>query len=283
MQGDAAAPRQLALPLAVVPSSSHADLVEDASNTEALAWIDRPGAWPLRQLALPLAVVPSSSRTDLVEDASNAEALAWIDRPGAWPLHRLALHGAAGVGKSHMLRATAAAQGWRLLAGAELTEALALAPCPGTVLDDADAAAETPLFHLINHHAEAGVPLLLGARIAPARWPTRLPDLASRLRATFAVGIGAPGDALLAALLGKHLADRQLRVEPEVQSYLLARLPREAAAIAAAVAALDAAALAAGAPITRPLARNVLGQLFGLHDLSVAESSEASPQGDALG
>lgn len=236
-----------------------------------------------RQLALPLAVAPSSARADLVEDASNAEALAWIDRPGAWPLGRLALHGAAGVGKSHMLRATAAAQGWRLLSGPELTEALALAPCPGTALDDADAAAETPLFHLINRHAESGAPLLMAARDAPARWPTRLPDLASRLRATFAIGIGASSDALLAALLGKHLADRQLRVEPDVQSYLLARLPREAAAIAAAVAALDAAALAASAPITRPLARDVLGQLFGLHDLSVAEPSEASPPGDALG
>lgn len=236
-----------------------------------------------RQLALPLAVAPSSSRADLVEDSSNTEALAWIDRPDDWPLHRLALHGAAGVGKSHMLRATAAARGWRLLSGPELTEALALAPAPGTALDDADTAAETPLFHLINRHAEAGAPLLIGARLAPARWPTRLPDLASRLRATFAIGIGAPSDALLAALLGKHLADRQLRVEPEVQSYLLARLPREAAAIAAAVAALDAAALAAGSPITRPLAREVLGRLFGLDDHSVAEPPWPSPPGGALG
>lgn len=236
-----------------------------------------------RQLALPLAVASSSSRADLVEDASNAEALAWLDRPGAWPLRRLALHGAMGVGKSHMLRATAAAQGWRLLTGPELNETLALAPCSGTVLDDADRAAEAPLFHMINRHAEAGAPLLLGARIAPARWATRLPDLASRLRATFAIGIGAPSDALLAALLGKHLADRQLRVETEVQSYLLTRLPREAAAIAAAVAALDAAALAAGGPITRPLAREVLGRIFGLHDHSVADTPEASPPGVALG
>jgi len=236
-----------------------------------------------RQLALPLAAAPSFSRADLVEDSSNTEALAWLERPGAWPLRRLALHGAAGVGKSHMLRAAAAAQGWRLLSGPELTEALALAPAPGTALDDANAAAEAPLFHLINRHAEAGAPLLMAARDAPARWPTRLPDLASRLRASFAIGIGAPSDALLAALLGKHLADRQLRVEAEVQAYLLARLPREAAAIAAAVAALDAAALAAGGPITRPLAREVLGRLFGLHDHSVADTPEASPPGVALG
>ena len=236
-----------------------------------------------RQLLLPLPVAPSSARGDLVEDASNAEALAWLDRPADWPLHRLALHGAAGVGKSHMLRATAAAQGWRLLSGHELTEALALAPSPGTALDEAGTAPEAALFHLINRSAEAGAPLLMAAREPPSRWPVRLPDLASRLRATLAVGIAAPTDALLAALLAKHLADRQVRVAPEVQAFLLARLPREAAAVAAAVAALDAAALTAGAPITRPFARAALPWLFGEGDSPVAEDPDASPPPRPLG
>lgn len=236
-----------------------------------------------RQLPLPLAVAASSARADLVEDASNAEALAWLDRPGDWPLGRLALHGEPGVGKSHMLRAAAALRGWRLLPGAALTEALALAPAPGTALDEADAAPEAALFHLINRAAETGAPLLLAARTPPARWPVRLPDLASRLKATLAVGIGAPTDALLAALLAKHLADRQLRVGAEVQAFLLARLPREAAAVAGAVAALDAAALAAGAPITRPFARQVLAGLLGPDDGSVAQGPDASPGEGAMG
>lgn len=238
---------------------------------------------PPRQLPLPLAAAPSSARADLVEDASNAAALAWLDRPRDWPLHRLALHGAAGVGKSHMLRAVAAGQGWRLLQGPGLTEALALAPAAGTALDDAAAAPEAALFHLINRSAEQAAPLLLAAQEAPSRWPTRLPDLASRLRATLAVGIAAPTDALLAAQLTKHLADRQLRVAPEVQAYLLARLPREAAAVAAAVAALDGAALAAGGPVTRPLARAVLAALFGPCDDPVAQGPDASPPGSGLG
>jgi chromosomal replication initiation ATPase DnaA len=226
-----------------------------------------PAAPPAaRQLPLPLAAEASSSRADLVEDVSNAEALAWLARPGDWPLGRLALHGAAGVGKSHMLRAMAGAQGWRLLRGAALDQAQALQPAPGTALDEADAAPEAALFHLINRSAEAGAPLLLAARAAPARWAVALPDLASRLRATTAVGIGPPSDGLLAALLAKHLADRQLRVAEEVQSFLLARLPREAAAVAAAVARLDAAALASQAPITRPFARAVLGPLLGDDD-----------------
>jgi chromosomal replication initiation ATPase DnaA len=94
------------------------------------------------------------------------------------------------------------------------------------------------------------------------------------LRATFAVGISAPTDALLRALLAKHLADRQLRVGAETQAFLLARLPREASAFADAVARLDAAALSRRAEITRPFARAVL---FGDHDGSVSPTDAASP------
>jgi chromosomal replication initiation ATPase DnaA len=238
---------------------------------------------PPRQLPLPLPVAPSAARADLVEDASNAAALAWLDRQGDWPNHRLALFGPPGTGKSHMLRATAAARGWRLLHGSELTEALALVPAPGTALDEAGAAPEAALFHLINRSAEAAAPLLLASREPPARWPVALPDLASRLRATPAVGIAAPTGALLGALLAKHLADRQLRVAPEVHAWLLARIPREAAAVAAAVAALDAAALAGGGAITRPLARPVLARLFGDDDGSVAHPPGASPPPGRLG
>ena len=43
-----------------------------------------------------------------------------------------------------------------MLAGGELTDALALAPAAGTVIDEADAAPEQALFHLINRSAEAG-------------------------------------------------------------------------------------------------------------------------------
>jgi chromosomal replication initiation ATPase DnaA len=236
-----------------------------------------PAEAPPRQLPLPLDPAPSFAPDDLIADASNAEALAWLAAPATWPLARLALHGPEGVGKTHMLRAFA--PGWRHLAGPALTEALALAPATPTALDDAEAAPEAALFHLINRAAEAATPLLLAARTPPARWATRLPDLASRLRATTAIGIAPPGDALLAALLAKHLADRQLRVEPAAQAFLLARLPREAVAIAAAVARLDAAALAEGAAITRPFCARVLEPWLGgtSHDRSVAPASDASP------
>lgn len=212
----------------------------------------------IRQFTLPLPLPVSSDRADFLEDASNAEALAWIDQPDRWPSGRLALFGPEGVGKSHLARAVAVEQGWRLLAGPAL-RGLAEPAAGGTVLDDADAVPEEQaLLHLINLCAERGEHLLLIGREPPARWRVALPDLLSRLRATTAVGIGSPGDALLGALLAKHFADRQLRVAPEVQVWLLTRLTRDAATLAEAVARLDRAALAARAPVTRALARAVL-------------------------
>ncbi|WP_198373641.1 HdaA/DnaA family protein, partial [Roseomonas rosulenta] len=208
---------------------------------------------PARQYTLPLPLSASCDRADFLEDASNAQAIAWLDRPADWPGGRLAIFGPPGVGKTHLGRAFAAAHGWRMLDGPALRGLPNPAP-GGSVLDDADAAPDpATLLHLVNLCAERGEGLLLLARDAPSRWPVALPDLASRLRATMAVGIGAPGEALLAALLAKLFADRQLRVAPEVQAWLLARLPREAAALAEAVARLDRAALHARAPVTRAL------------------------------
>lgn len=218
-------------------------------------------ARPARQLPLPLAPTESYAREDFLGDESNAEARAWLDRPGEWPNGRLLIWGPEGCGKTHLLRTAAARRGWRVLDG----PALRGLPDPGpAAVDDADCVPEdAALFHLINACAERGDPLLLAAREPPSRWRIALPDLASRLRATTAVAVALPGDDLLAALLAKLLADRQLRVGPEVQSWLLARLPRTPAALIEAVARLDQAGLAARLPVTRALARATLGEWEG--------------------
>ena len=226
----------------------------------------------IRQLALPLPIAASFDARDVIADASNEAALSWLAKPEAWPLGRLALYGAAGLGKTHLARAAAARFGWRWLDGMSLRGLPAPAP-QGNAVDDADCVAdEAALFHLINLCAERGESLLLIGREAPARWPVRLPDLASRLRATQAVGVGPASDTLLRALLSKFFADRQLRVEPDVQAWLLTRLPRDAASLVEAVARLDRAALGLGGRITRPLARLALDGW--LAELGVCEDSE---------
>jgi chromosomal replication initiation ATPase DnaA len=233
----------------------------------------------IRQLPLPFSLDTPGAAGPFLADASNAEALGFLQRPEAWPQGRLALYGPMASGKTHLLRVTALARGWPVLLGPGLRGFPELPPGPGLALDDADCAAEEPaLLHLLNWCAEQGRPMLLTARLPPARWPVRLPDLSSRLRGMTAVGIAPPSDDLLAALLRRHFLGRQLRVEAVMQDWLLLRLPRTAAAMAEAAARLDRAALANGGGVTRSLARSVLADLLeGSYDDCMADPEQGYP------
>ena len=133
--------------------------------------------------------------------------------------------------------------------------------CP-IVLDDADQATnEIAFLHLLNATAEAGLKLLIAGRAPPARWPVRLPDLASRLRAITSVRIDPPEDALLAALLARLLSDRQVAVPELLQRRLLNRLPRTHAALAEAARRLDIAGLTIGRRITLRIVDQVIADM----------------------
>lgn len=220
------------------------------------------------QLTFDLGHQPALGREDFLVAACNAEAVAWLERWPDWPAHALALFGPAGCGKTHLLSAFAqrhAGEGVARIAAAHLkTEALPrlLAGVRLVLVDELDSLAdEAALFHLWNLVKETGRFLVLSGREAPARLPVKLADLRSRLAATPAVGIGAPDDTLLAALLVKQFADRQLRVGEDVVGWLLGRIERSFAAVGAVVDALDRASLAERRPVTVPLARLVLDGL----------------------
>jgi chromosomal replication initiation ATPase DnaA len=208
-----------------------------------------------RQLALPFAYVPRFRVEDFISAPSNEEARAWLGRTADWPGRRLALHGEAGCGKTHLLQLWAERHGALLLDGPNLRRLPELGGSPAIALDDADAAPEEiVLLHLINLAGEMRRPLLLAARLPPARWPSPLPDLGSRLRATTAVGLRTAEDPLLRALLARLLSERQLILGENLQDWLLARLPRHPAALREVVARLDREALAAGGRVTRAMA-----------------------------
>jgi chromosomal replication initiation ATPase DnaA len=212
-----------------------------------------------RQLALPFTFRPGLTHATFVPGDANADACRWLANPRAWPQLRLAVHGAAGVGKTHLLHAFAERQGGVLIPG-EAVRYLVDLPGEGAIaVDDADAAPEPEaLLHLLNAAAEARLPILLAGRLPPAQWNVALPDLASRLRATHAVALGQPDDELLEALFARLLAERQLRVEAPVQAWLLARLPRQGGALREAALRLDRASLADGRRVSRATAAHVL-------------------------
>ncbi|OJY71808.1 MAG: hypothetical protein BGP12_09415 [Rhodospirillales bacterium 70-18] len=226
-----------------------------------------------RQLPLPFAHEPRFEGADFLPAPSNAEARAWLARPGDWPQGRLALWGAEGCGKTHLLHVWAARTGATLFSGPALRFPAEFPRAPLTI-DDADLAPERDLLHLLNAAAEAGQSVLLAARTPPARWPVRLPDLASRLRAVTAVEIRPAEEELLRALLARLLAERQISVPEAVQDWLLLRLPRTQAAMREAAARLDHGALAAGRGVTRALAAAVLDELADQDDDPAADGHE---------
>jgi chromosomal replication initiation ATPase DnaA len=215
------------------------------------------------QLAIHLPFQPALGAVDFLTSECNRAAVDRIERWPDWPGRVLALHGPEQCGKTHLARLWSVRSGGGLVNGPALNalSALELAALPGVAIDDADAASERALLHLHNCCRETGSGLLIVAREPPSRWSIALPDLASRLRAMPLAGIEPPDDVLLAGLLVKHFADRQIRVAPSVICFAVRRIERSFAAAAAFVEAVDQAALAVGGSIGIALVRRVLGDI----------------------
>ncbi len=220
------------------------------------------------QMPLDLGHRPAMGMADFLVAESNQQAVDWLDQWPAWSASALAIHGPPGCGKTHLTRVWAARSGALLLTARTLGRAdlAALATIrPAVVVDDADRITgkgiEETLLHLYNLIREGQGFLLLTGRLAPARWRLSLPDLTSRLKTIPAIAVGDPDDPLLAALLVKLFADRQLAVGAEVIAYLLPRMERSFAAAGRLAAAVDKASLAQRRPVTVPLVRTVLQEL----------------------
>jgi chromosomal replication initiation ATPase DnaA len=211
------------------------------------------------QLALPFPNVPQFTRGGFLAAASNEDARIWLARHADWPQRRLALWGESGCGKTHLLRVWADEHHAKLFCGAALCGPADLPDAGAVAIDDADACPDPEqLLHLLNLAEEGGRLVLLAARLPPARWPYRLPDLVSRLRAITAVQILPARDGLLRALLAKLLAERQVAVPEAVQDWLLLRLPRTSAAVWEAAMRLNRLGLERGSAVGRMLAAEML-------------------------
>lgn len=216
------------------------------------------------QLGLNLPGVPALGREDFLVAPSNALAVALIDAWPDWQAGKLVLTGPLGSGKTHLAHVWAARSGARLLPAAAIGEAdiPALASGPVAVEDVSEIAgsepAETALFHLHNLALANGQTLLFTGDAALAAWPMALPDLKSRLQGAASAELAPPDDTLLAAVLAKQFADRQIAPPASVIAYLVSRMDRSFAAARHIVEQLDQASLGRRKPITRHLARTVL-------------------------
>jgi chromosomal replication initiation ATPase DnaA len=218
-----------------------------------------------RQLTLDLAHRPALGAEDFFVGPSNCAALELMDRWPDWPHWAAVVVGPARSGKSHL------ANVWRLRSQAQRLRASELSESAVAILKtdrallvenlEVGISDEKALFYLLNVAREERLSILLTSRLAPGDLVITLPDLRSRLRALPLVSIEAPEEALLRAVLVKHITDRQLLVEPDVVDFLALRMERSLESAQKLVAEIDRRALATRRRVTRKLASEVLVEL----------------------
>jgi len=221
----------------------------------------------LRQLPLTLPHNAALTRADFIVGRANQSAVALVDRHPDWPNPVAVLVGPIGSGKTHLGQIWKAAAGAREIAARDLaTASLDAFVGTGPVLVEdlhEDGVSQPALFHLLNLVRERRVSALLTSRVPVAALGFDLPDLASRLRASVPAELSEPEDELLARVIFKLFADRQLAVESAVVDFISQRMERSLGAANRLVEVLDREALAAGRPITRHLAASVLAREAG--------------------
>ncbi len=220
-----------------------------------------------QQLHFDLPAREALGRDDFFVSPANAAAVGMIEGWKDWSARKLLLVGPAGSGKTHLVHVWVALAQARIVAAADLAGADIPALATGNIaIEDAQevarqGASEEALFHLHNLTLAEGHSMLVSADAPPKQWGLDLPDLDSRMQGTPLIALEPPDDSLLAAVLMKLFADRQLSPAPETIPYLIPRMARSFEAARAVVGALDDCALDTGRPINRTLARQVLDKL----------------------
>lgn len=201
----------------------------------------------MSQFALPLAWPADERDAEFVVSPASEDAVTMLGRWAHWPVRTGLLVGPPRSGRSLLARVFAATT-------------------RGRVIDDADRANEAELFHAWNRAEGDGVPQLFVATAPPPVWHAALPDLRTRLAASPVAIIGAPDDAIIAALIERGFERRHLPAAPELVAWLTRRVERRHEAVLEAVERLAGAAMTQRRRLSIPLARETLGSQFAFND-----------------
>jgi hypothetical protein len=193
------------------------------------------------QFALPLTRRRADEPARIVVGNANRAAVDALAEPSAWPFGAAIIAGPPRSGKSLLAR-------WAEGNGIE-------------VVDNADAAPETELFHRWNRAQESRQALLLVTNRDP--WAISLPDLRSRLGAALHLTIGVPDDGMLEALIEAHAEAIGLALGEGATTYLVPRLERSFAGVEAIVTAIDRLSLERKVPPTLAVWRDALEAVQG--------------------
>lgn len=214
----------------------------------------------MKQLVLDIAPPPAPTLENFVP-GRNAEALAavraWAAARGADGERFVYLWGAAASGRSHLLRAAAAAANALAFEPARVFDVPENAHVTADGVHALDAQAQVALFNLHNRLRAGGGALLSCGDAPPAQLGLR-DDVRTRLAAGLVYELHALDDAEKAEALTRHARARGFTLPPEVADYVLRHARRDLGSLIALLEALDRHSLAAKRAVTLPLVRELL-------------------------
>lgn len=193
------------------------------------------------QIALPLDWPHTEGDVRFIVSDANRDAFDHFRKWSMWPVKATILTGPRRSGRTLLARSFVERVGGRLF-------------------DEAERRDEEELFHAWNQAQDTGRPLVMIADELPPAWSPGLPDLKTRLAITPIARIGHPDDALFAALIRLHFADRGLNIPPEALRFMSERLHRDYWTAERAVEAVDRYAIAERARVSLPTVRRALAQ-----------------------
>jgi DnaA-homolog protein len=212
----------------------------------------------MRQLLLDFTQAPAPTFANFVP-GGNAELAHAVEAAvrGESPERVMYLWGESGAGKTHLLKAFAAAGAGR----ARYVPARDFMDAGNAFMfavDDVEQLTDEEQVSLFNAYNERTFQfLLVSARAAPRDVPLRR-DLATRLATGLTYRVLPLTDEEKREALAAHARQRGFRIPEEVTAYLLTHARRDMGSLIGALDSLDRYSLETGRPITIPLVKQAL-------------------------
>jgi len=238
----------------------------------------------MTQLILSLVTPPRFTFESLVVHEGNEKALSTIRSvyiPSMKPWPPLYLHGPAGTGKTHILNALAsmlAEPSVKGHGGVKMTEPEGEPPIfpqlarlvaldeteflqlKAVSVDDVHLISGEDRAHfwnLFNKLNRSGAALIMTSRVPPEAMFPDDPHLSSRIASGLVFCLDPPADPVRVLILDKMARDRNLRVSPDVGTYLVTRKSRNVKELGKLMEILDKASLQLKRRITLPLVKQL--------------------------
>jgi len=213
----------------------------------------------MRQLALDITALPAPTVDNFVV-GRNAELITHLRTAIAGNGERFVyLWGEAGSGRTHLLKAAAAAGQNAIYVSCSINSAFEDA-AQLLVADDVEnlsSQAQVALFNRYNALREQGGGLIASGNVPPVQLKLRA-DLMTRLGWGLVVQVHALNDAEKMLALARRAEACGFKLSQEVVGYLLTHAPRDMGALFATLDALDRHSLETKRAITVPLVRDWL-------------------------